>query len=228
MSDNHDRNKSELTVSGTRSLAIKRSDLVKRGLYLIDEVKKRQVEVPTDREKKIIESIMCDWEIHYSLDINMFSSMTDFYKFMDTEVQFHAKIDGLDIEKAKEAYISWAKKCHSAEYDKLFMEFFNKILNDKKAISRQELMTRLEEVDFQAAAENTAYTFREAAKKAESEGVRYIEMKKFMYAIDHYIEKPCLERAITLLEKYPSWLGLFELTKDTLIIRLRNFKKPKE
>lgn len=109
MSDSHDRNKSELTVSGTRSLAIKRSDMVKRGLYLIDEVKKQKVEVSTDREKKIIELMMFDWKMHYSEDLNMFSSMTDFYKFMDTEVKFHAKIDGLDIEKAKEAYISWLR-----------------------------------------------------------------------------------------------------------------------
>jgi len=227
MSDNHDRNKSELTVSGTRSLAIKRSDLVKRGLYLIDEVKKRKVEVPTDREKKIIDSMMFDWEMHYFQGLNMFSSMTDFFKFMDTEVLFHA-IDGLGIEKAKEAYISWAKKCHPTEYDKLLTEFFNKILDDKVTISRQELMTRLEEVDFQAAAKNLAYTFREVAKKAESEGVRYIEMKEFMDVTDHYIRNPCLEKAITLLGKYPPWLGLFELTKDPLVIQTRNFREPKE
>jgi hypothetical protein len=199
-----------------------------RGLDLVDQVKKRQVEAPTDREKKIIELEMWDWEIHYRQDLNMFSSMTDFYKFLDTEVQFHAKLDGLDIEKAKEAFISWAEKKHSAEYDKLFMGFFNEILDGKKTISRKELMVRLEGVNFQAAAENIAYTFREATKKAESLGGRFIEMKEFMDATDQYIGKPCLEKAIILLEKYPSWLGLFELTKDPLIIRLRNFKKSKE
>jgi len=189
-----------------------------------EEVEKRRVEVPTDREKKIIESEMWDWEIHYKMDLNMFSSMTDFYKFLDTEVQFHAKLDGLDIEKAKEAYISWAKKNHSAEYDKLFMGFFNEILDGKKTISGKELMVRLEGVNFQAAAENITYTFREAAKKAESVGGRFIEMKEFMDATDQYIGKPCLEKAIILLEQYPSWLGLFELTKDPLIIRLRNLR----
>jgi len=199
-----------------------------RGLDLIDQVKKGQVEAPTDREKKIIELIMFDCEMHFLDGINIFSSMTDFYKFLDTEVQLHAKIDGLDIAKAKEAYISWAKKSHSAEYDKLFMEFFNKILDSKKTISGQELMVRLEGVDFQAAAENMAYIIREAAKKGETEGDRYIVMKEFMDATDQYIEKPCLERGITLLGKYPSWLGLFELTKDPSIIRLRNFKKSKE
>lgn len=88
-------------------------------------------------------------------------------------------------------------------------------------------MSRLEEVDFQAAAENVAYTFREAAKKAESERVRYIEMKEFMDETDHYIRKPCLGRAITLLEKYPPWLGLFELTKDPLVIAVSNIRRPK-
>jgi hypothetical protein len=194
-----------------------------KGAEKKEEVEKRQVEVLA-REKKIIESEMWDWELHYKTDLNMFSSMTDFYKFLDTEVQFHARIHGVDFEKAKEAYISWAKICHSAEYDKLFMGFFNEILDGKKTISRQELMVRLEGVDFQAAAENIAYTFREAAKKAESVGGWFIEMKEFMDATDRYVGKPCLERAITLLEKYPSWLGLFELTKDTLIIRLRNLR----
>lgn len=45
MSDKHDLNKNELTLSRNRSLAIKRSCMVKRGLEFIDEVKKRQVEV---------------------------------------------------------------------------------------------------------------------------------------------------------------------------------------
>ncbi|MFZ1990607.1 MAG: hypothetical protein WAW96_12645 [Alphaproteobacteria bacterium] len=108
------------------------------------------------------------------------------------------------------------------------MLFFNKILGGKKTISRQELMARLEGVDFQAVAENIAYTFREAAKKAESEGGQYLAKKEFMDAIDQYMENPCLERAITLLEKYPSCLELFELTKDPIQIWARNFKKSKE
>ncbi len=95
-------------------------------------------------------------------------------------------------------------------------------------ISRRELMAKLEGVDFQAAAENIAYTFREATQKAESEGGQYIAKKEFINATDHYMEKPCLERAITLLEKYPSFLGLFELTKDPIQIWAREFKKPKE
>jgi hypothetical protein len=227
MTDKHDPNKSELTLSRNRSLAIKRSDLVKRGLELIDEVEKRQVGVPTDHEKKALEGIIFDCEMHRRQGLNMFSSMTDFYKFIDTEVQFHAKIDGVDIEKAKEAYISWAKKRHSAEYDKLFMGFFNDILDGKKTISRQKLIVSLEGVDFRAAAENIAYTIREAAK-AESEGGQYISKKEFMDATDHYIEKPCLESAITLLEKYPPWLGSFELTKDPSQIMIRNFKKSKK
>lgn len=95
-------------------------------------------------------------------------------------------------------------------------------------ISREELIAKLQGVDFQAAAENIAYTFREATKKAESEGGQYIAKEEFINATDHYMEKPCLERAIILLEKYPSFLGLFELTKDPIQIRAKEFKKPKE
>ena len=43
MSDKKSLNEGELTVSSDRSLAIKKSGLVKRGLQLIGEVKKRQV-----------------------------------------------------------------------------------------------------------------------------------------------------------------------------------------
>jgi hypothetical protein len=227
MSKKPEQNKSKLILSGNRSWTIKRSDLGKLGLVLIDEAEKRQAGGPIDRENKIIESIMWDWQMHYSQGVNMFSSMTEFFKFLGIEVQFHAKIDGLDIQKGKEAYIYWAKVCHSAEYEKLFTEFFNEILDGRKTISRQEFMVRLEGVDFQAAAENIAYTFPEAATKAESVGFRFIEMEESMNATGQYIGKPCLEKAIILLKKYPSWLGLFELTKDPLIIRLRNFKKSK-
>jgi len=97
-----------------------------------------------------------------------------------------------------------------------------------KTISRQELMLRLEGVDFQAAAENIAYTFREAERKAESEGGQYIARKEFLNAIDHYMEKPCLDRAIILLEKYPSCLELFEFTKDPLQIWEKQFRKSRE
>ncbi len=90
-------------------------------------------------------------------------------------------------------------------------------------------MTRLEGVDFRVAAEIVAYTFQESVAKAESEGGRHIfGLKEFIDALDHYMEKPRLERGTNLLEKYPSLLGLFELTKDPLIIRMRDLKKSKE
>jgi len=118
MSDEHDPNKSELTLSRNGSLAIKRSGLVKRGLELIDEVEKRQVAVPTDHDEKALEGIIEECEIFYrGVGVNMFSSIVAFHKFLHTQVKYMAKMDGVDFEKAKDAYISWAKKCHSAEYD---------------------------------------------------------------------------------------------------------------
>jgi hypothetical protein len=205
---------------------------VKRGLDLIDEVEKRQIELVTDEEKEALERVIGDCEIHFLIrdikDSYMFSSMADFYKWLYTEIKFHAEFEGVNFEKAKEAYISWAKNSHPAEFDQLFMGFFSELLDVTKTFSRQELMARIERADFQAAAESIAYTFREAKKKEGAEGVQYIIKREFKDATDHYIEKPCLERAITLLEKYPSWLGLFELTKDPLIIKMRNFKKSKK
>ncbi len=54
MSDKHDPNKNELTLSRNRSLAIKRSALAKRGLEFIDEVKKRQVEVLIGNDEPLL------------------------------------------------------------------------------------------------------------------------------------------------------------------------------
>ncbi len=186
--------------------------------------------MPTDREKKVLESIIWDCQMHYKLGQNMFSSMTDFLKFLYAEVMCHSMMEGgVDFEKAKEAYTSWAKKSHADEFDRLFTRFFKEILDRKKTFSRQELVTRLEGVDSQAAAEIVAYAFQEAVAKAESEGGRHIfGLKEFIDAVDYYTEKPCLERATDLLEKYPTLLGLFELAKDNLVIRMRELKKSKE
>jgi len=117
---------------------------VKRGLGLTDEVEKRQLEVSTDREKKIIESIMWDCEMHYKNGPNMFSSMIEFYKFLDIEVRIHSRWDEVDFEKAKKAYTSWAKKSHSTEFDQLIMRFVNEISDGNKTFSRQELLTRFD------------------------------------------------------------------------------------
>ncbi len=159
--------------------------------------------MPKDSEKKKLESIIWDCQMHYSLGQNMFSSMTDFLKFLYAELMFHSMIGGgVDFEKAKEAYTSWAKKSHAAEFDRLFKRFFIEILDRKKEFSGKELVAKLEGVDFGIATNIIAYTFEEAAKKVESEGGRHIfGLKEFVDALDHYMEKPCLERAATFLEK---------------------------
>lgn len=173
MSDKHNPNKIELVLSRNNSLAITRSDLVKRGLALIDEVKKREGWPPrdlenkeieegrfvsidevretgggifkddekkemdkllfeiineiqktgrrllTENEKKAIGNIIYDTEIHFLIGTNIFSSRADFNTFLNTEVKYYAKSFKVDFEMAKEAYIFWAKKFHSAEYDQL-------------------------------------------------------------------------------------------------------------
>lgn len=119
MSNKGDPNKNELTLSADRSLAIKRSDLVKRGLELIYEVEKRRVEVPTGREKEAIKNIITHCEADYLCDACMFGSEADFYVFLHVEVRWLAKRGRIDFERAKEAYIFWAKKYHPAEYDRV-------------------------------------------------------------------------------------------------------------
>ena len=84
---------------------------------IIAEVQKTVGGMLSDHEMKAIEEVISDCEAHYHWGPNMFSSTGDFHAFMDSEVKFHANISKLDFERAKETYIFWAKKCHSADYD---------------------------------------------------------------------------------------------------------------
>lgn len=94
--------------------------------------------------------------------------------------------------------------------------------------SRQEITQRLDGVDFQAAAEDIASMFRVAEKEAASKGGSYIVKEELFGAVNDFIKKPNLENALTFLEAYPTFIGLFELTKDPLQIWARNFKKSHE
>jgi hypothetical protein len=79
----------------------------------------KENELTMQDEKKIIEDILGDCELHYRLTWNMFSSRADFDAFLEEEVRFHAKMKNLDFQKAKEAYIAWAEEKHYAEYNRI-------------------------------------------------------------------------------------------------------------
>jgi hypothetical protein len=70
-------------------------------------------------EEGAIKELINDCEIHYGIDQSIFSTQTNFYEFLYTEVKFHADSWGLDFAKAKDAYEYWAKKWHSVEYRRL-------------------------------------------------------------------------------------------------------------
>ncbi len=61
MSEKHGPKKNELTLSKNRGLAIKRLDLVKRGLALIDEVKKKKLEVLIGNHEDAITEILIEY-----------------------------------------------------------------------------------------------------------------------------------------------------------------------
>jgi hypothetical protein len=119
MNYEHHQDKSELGRPRNLSLAIKESGLVKRGLELIDTIGRCQLDVRTNVEKEAIDAIIFDCDMHYKIGPNMFASAADFYYFLYVEVRFHAFTLKLDFEKGKKAYIYWAKKYHSSEYDHL-------------------------------------------------------------------------------------------------------------
>ena len=104
------------------------------------------------------------------------------------------------------------------------MSIFDKIFRRKSNVL-SELKTSLNGVDFKAAAENIAYTFREAERKAQAEGGHAIMKKEFIASAERYMQNPCLESAIVLLNEYPSFYQMFEFTKDPLQAWARDFKK---
>jgi DNA-directed RNA polymerase subunit RPC12/RpoP len=83
----------------------------------INEIQKMGGALLTDDEKKAIGRIIYDTEIHFLSGSKIFSSRADFNAFLDTDVKFNAKCSKVDFEKVKEAYIIWAKKFHSTDYD---------------------------------------------------------------------------------------------------------------
>lgn len=72
-----------------------------------------------DDEHTAFESIIQDFEMHYSNGPEMFASRYNFNKFLDTEVRFHAKLLKVDFEKAREAVIAWVEQSHTMEYFQL-------------------------------------------------------------------------------------------------------------
>ena len=71
-------------------------------------------------ENEAIRQIKMDCECHYQFQNKiMFSSRADFYTWLEEEVRFHARMKGLDFQKAKEAYIAWAKENHPTDYDQV-------------------------------------------------------------------------------------------------------------
>lgn len=73
MSDWHDTNKGELILSRNRSLIIKKSGIVKRGLELISELKKQELKIVfAEYEDGLMEEILCEFvksKISYKYNI---------------------------------------------------------------------------------------------------------------------------------------------------------------
>ena len=72
-----------------------------------------------DDERTAFESIIRDFETHYSNGPEMFASRDNFDTFVNSEVRFHAKLLKVDFEKAKAALIAWIENNHTTEYFQL-------------------------------------------------------------------------------------------------------------
>ncbi len=66
-------------------------------------------------EDEAVKELIEDCETHHYIDGNIISSSATYYEFLYIEVKFHSDCWGLNFEKAKKVYESWAKKYHSDE-----------------------------------------------------------------------------------------------------------------
>jgi hypothetical protein len=102
--------------------ASKRSESIRIDEF-IQEFKNLHPKILTDIEEKAIKAAIMDCESHYAFDNTklMFSSKYKFYSWLYSELHLHAKLEhaNLDFEVVEEAYLFWAKKYHSEEYDEL-------------------------------------------------------------------------------------------------------------
>jgi hypothetical protein len=97
----------------------------------------------------------------------------------------------------------------------VFMGFFDKLFGRQSGNNR-ELIAKLDSVDFIQASRNIEYTFEILGKQAQEQDYLVMLQEEMLIAVGNYIKKPSLERAITLIEQYPSYLPMFESAKNPL------------
>jgi hypothetical protein len=78
-----------------------------------------KVKMTPEDERKALESIIWDFEMHYKNGPDMFASRSAFDSFVEREVRFHAKLLKIEFEKAKETLIAWIEQNHTMEYIRL-------------------------------------------------------------------------------------------------------------
>jgi heme oxygenase len=70
----------------------------------------------TDDERTALQTIIQHFEAHYKNGPEMFASRSNFNAFINTEVQFHAKLLKVDLQEAKVALIAWIEQNHTMDY----------------------------------------------------------------------------------------------------------------
>lgn len=91
------------------------------------------------------------------------------------------------------------------------MGFFNKLFSESE--QRKNLRLKLNGVDFIEARNNINYLLKIMKDEAEQKGGQYCIKNEVAKALDLFMNNPCLENALPLLEINPSFIPLFEETK---------------
>jgi hypothetical protein len=134
-------NTGELVESKNRDLETKKSDLIRLGLELINEIEKQKVEVISMRDKvanvtvvamkilvdkgvpyhKGIKALITDFEFHYQCEVGqgLLSSAQEAILFLHTDVKWHSEGLELNYEIGKRIFHFWARTFHQADYEKI-------------------------------------------------------------------------------------------------------------
>ena len=89
--------------------------------------------------------------------------------------------------------------------------FINRSKKDKEILrGKESLEEKLSKCDFILVAESFELMFEQAKLEGEAKGGSYVIDKGLMDAMTIFINKPCLDTAITLVNKYPFLSKSFE------------------
>jgi hypothetical protein len=102
------------------------------------------------------------------------------------------------------------------------MGFFDKLLGESE--QRKNIRIKLQWVDFRDAFDNFNLLLKTMKEEGEKKGEQSAMKTEVVQALDVFMKNPCLNTAIPLVEAYPPFIDIFELTKSPIAKLVRERK----